>query len=359
MSGRIKIVTAAALALAACAEKGDGEPVYSPDQCRRVALIDASTGKAVVGAEDLTFDPAMRHVIISAYDRRAVERQAARGAGRLDEGGIYSVPLDVLAGDATSLTVSSIVSRDTVVGGLRPHGVAFDEARREITFVNRSYQKMYGRWRVSPRIERAGADGAVFVGDGGAPRCSANDIALIGDRTFVSFDHGSCGWRAGIEDLAAAKASGIETVDGDTMFDRARHANGVTATPGRQLALASTRDKSIVVLAEEGDGFDVSREIAVPGGPDNLTVSADGSIVAAVYPSLLTIGAQRRLGLGRSGSRIVSANLETGEISLLFNDDKGKFFSAASAGLLAEGLLIMGSALDRGIVVCKPDSLDR
>jgi len=353
MSERMAILTAAALALSACAQKAAGEARYAADECRVVTLIDASTGEPVVGAEDLSLDPLTRRVIISAYDRRKVEREAAKGAAIIDEGGVYAASVDDLAKDASSLTVSSIVSRDLVAGGLRPHGVAFDPARREITFINRSYQKIEGRWRMTPHIERAGADGAVFVGDGGAPRCSANDIALLDDRTFVSFDHAACGWRGGVEDLLSSRASGIDMASGEPVFEKARHANGLASLPDRRLALASTRDKSVLVLDEKADGFKVVRRIDLPGAPDNVTVAASGKIIAAVYPSLFAIGAQRKLGIGRSGSRIVEADPATGETALLFDDPSGKIISAASVGLMTEGLLVIGSAVDRGIAVCK------
>lgn len=353
MSERMAILAAGAIALSACAQKAEGEARFAAGECRLVTLIDASSGEAVVGAEDLSFDPLMRRIIISAYDRRKVERDAAKGAPMLHEGGVYAVSLDDLATDATSLTVSSIVSRDTVAGGLRPHGVAFDATRREITFVNRSYQKINSHWRMTPRIERAGADGAVFVGDGGAPRCSANDIVVSDERTFVSFDHAACGWRGGVEDLFSSKASGIDLANGAPVFEKARHANGLAILPDRHLALASTRDKSVLVLDERADGFEVVRRIELPGAPDNVTVAENGNIIAAVYPSLFAIGAQRKLGVGRSGSRIVEADPATGETTLLFDDPDGKIISAASVGLMSEGLLVIGSAIDRGIAVCK------
>lgn len=352
MAGRI-LIGAAALALAACAEKVDGEPLYAAAECRHLTLIDRDTGAPIIGAEDLAYDAAARRVIISAYDRRRVEKEARKRAHELTQGGVYALSLDDLKSDATVFTLSSIVARESVAGGLRPHGIAFDDARREITFVNRSYQKINGEWRMTPRIERAGADGAVFIGDGGRPRCSANDVAMIGDRTFVSFDHASCGWRGGVEDIASLRVSGVDLADVGTVFNGARHANGVAATHERGLALAATRESAVYLLAEKSEALDVEKRVELPGAPDNLTVSADGSIVAALYPSLAAIGAQRKLGLGRSASRIVRIDPETGETTLLFEDPQAKFFSAASVAVEEDGALVIGSALDRGVLVCR------
>lgn len=343
----------AALTLASCAEKADGDPRYALGDCRRVTLIDEESGKAVVGAEDLAYDAAARRVLISAYDRRAVEREAKRRAADIEQGGIYAAPIDALKGEAATLALSSIVSRETVAGGLRPHGVSFDGDRREITFINRSYQQINGDWRMTPRIERAGADGSVFIGDGGKPRCSANDVAMLGDETFVSFDHAACGWRGGLEDIFASPASGLDRSDGADVFGGVRHANGVVATTDHRLALAATRDKSVMILDQRSSGFGIDKTIGLPGAPDNLTIGAGGKIIAALHPSLFAIGAERRLGWGRSGSRVVSIDPESAAVELLFDDPVASLLSAASAAIEEEGVLVIGSALDRGLVVCK------
>lgn len=354
MASRIQIGAAiAALALTSCSQKADGDPLYAGAECRRLTVIDEATGKVVVGAEDLAYDRTGRRVLISAYDRRAVEREAQSRSGDIEQGGIYAAPLDALKGEETSLTLASAVLRETVAGGLRPHGVSYDETRGEIMFVNRSYQKIDRKWRMTPRIERAGADGAVLVGDGGDPHCSANDVVMLGEKTFVSFDHAACGWRGGLEDVFASRASGLGFADGVNVFEGARHANGVVATADNRLALAATRDKAVLILNEKGEGFTVDRIINLPGAPDNLTLSEDGKIVAALHPSLPAIGAQRRLGIGRSGSRVVSIDPDSGETQLLFDDPRGRVFSAASAAIEEKGILVIGSVLDRGIVVCK------
>jgi len=355
VAGKI-LIGAAALALVGCAKKIEGEAVYAAADCRQATILDKDTGATVIGAEDLVYDAMARRVIISAYDRRRVEKEASKRAYEISQGGVYALSMDDLESDATVFPLSSIVSRESVAGGLRPHGIAFDAERREITFVNRSYQRINGEWRMTPRIERAGADGAVFIGDGGRPRCSANDVALLGDRTFVSFDHADCGWRGSVEDIAALPVSGVDLTNVGAVFSGARHANGVAATHDRGLALAATRDSAVYLLAEKSGALEVEKKVELPGGPDNLTVSSNGSIIAALYPSLAAIGVQRKLGVGRSASRIVRIDPETGETTLLFEDPKAKSFSAASAAVEEEGILVIGSALDRGVLICKNDA---
>lgn len=337
---------------AACARPVDSAPKYSADQCRRVDVIDEATGEAVIGAEDLAFDAASGRLLFSAYDRRRAEREARQRAFEIAEGGVYAAPFSALAAGETSLTLPSIVARDSVVGGLRPHGIAYDALRREVIFVNRAYRKLDGKWRVTPRLERAGADATALTGDGGVPRCSANDVAVLGDQTLVSFDHADCGWRGGLEDLMSSRASGVETADGARVFAGVAHANGVAILPGGEIALAATRDEAVFVLAAEGEGFSVVRRIDLPGAPDNLTITPDGKIIAALHPALLGIGLQRRLGLGRAGSRVIRIDPETGETILLFEDAGGEKFAAATAAIEERGLLVIGSVLDRGLLVC-------
>lgn len=351
----LAVFSLGAVALVGCAKRLDEAPAYSLAECKRIALIDAATGEAIVGAEDMAFDAASRRIIISAYDRRTAEREAARGAAQIAQGGVYAAPLDRLQSRAQSITLSSVIARDTIDGGLRPHGLSFDPDRREIMFVNRSYKREGRRWRMAARIERAGADGEVFVGAATSPRCSANDVANIGGDLFVSYDHAACGWRGGLEDLFALRASGVEVIGGGAIFDKARHANGIAAVSPEILALAATRDHEIILIGRRGAEFERIGRIKVPGAPDNLTVNANGDVVAALHPSLFAIGAERRLGIGRSAGRVVSVNPATGAVTLLFDDPKASLLSAVSVGLEIEDMLVIGSALDRGIVLCRKD----
>ncbi len=353
MGRHLFVIGAAIAVLCGCTQKVDGEPLYSAKQCRRVAIIDATTGAATVGAEDLAYDASGGRVFISAYDRRKVEHEIANNAFEISQGGIYAAPLLALTGDDATITLASIVDRDSIAGGLRPHGVSFDPDSREIAFINRSYQRINGKWAMTAQVERADADGAVYISSSGAARCSANDLVTLGAQTFVSFDHAHCGWRGGVEDIIGAKDSGIDTADGADIFDGAGHANGVTVTDGNQLALAATRDQALLILDSNGDGAQLVRKIPLPGAPDNLTTTKDGAVVAALHPSLLAIGLQRRLGLGRSGSRIVRVDPETGAITLLFDDPAAKLYSAATVALEIGEILVIGSVADRGLVVCK------
>ena len=112
---------------------------------------------------------------------------------------------------------------------------------------------------------------------------------------------------------------------------------------------------TITVKPAVQDGFETDGPYSarVPGGPDNLTVSSDGGIVAAVHPSLMAIGLNRRLGVGKAASRIVKIDPETGAVEILFNDPHGELFSAATVAAEWNGGLILGSVTDEGLLFCK------
>ncbi len=347
-------LTAALAALAAgCSESPEINARFTADACRRVSLLDEDSGARIKGAEDLAIDKRTQRLFVSAYDRRAVEKAARRGAKAIPQGGLYQLPLKaLLESEGSSLSVRPAAIADEIPGGLRPHGLSFDPLADEIVFINRAYHRIDGRWRMTPRIERVGADGAAFIGLSERARCGANDVSATAGEALATFDHAACGWRAGLEDIFSLKRSGVAAGD-YVLFDNAQFANGLARTSAGDLVLAATRERAIYVMDETSKGLKPRKRIAVPGGPDNLTVAADGAVVAAVHPSLVKMGAHRKLGIGRAPSRIVKAEPETGRVEILFDDPTGALFSAATVGVLWNGALIAGSVLDEGLLVCK------
>jgi len=64
----------------------------------------------------------------------------------------------------------------------------------------------------------------------------------------------------------------------------------------------------------------------------------------------------RRLGIGAAPSRIVEADPSTGRVDILFDDPKGKTFSAATVAVETRDGLIAGSVLDEGVLVCHSEA---
>lgn len=347
------LVGLATLALAACGGTDLGDVKYAGDACRRVALVDEATGGGVTGAEDFAFDAEREKFFVSAYDRRAVERAARAGAKTLPEGGLFAVALsDIFNPETEELRVRSIVARDDVHGGLRPHGISYDAAKDEIVFINRAYVKTGRRWTKTPHIERRRADGAAVSGEASVAPCAANDVLATAAGVLTSFDHGFCDWRSSIENIFRLKRSGFSDESGALMFNSAAFANGLARGPDGAVALGATRENAVLLLKNDGDRADEIARVKTPGGPDNLTLTSNGDIIAAVHPSLIRLALNRKLGRGDAPSRIVRIEPATGAVETLF-DDNGALFSAATVAVETDAGLVVGSVTDSGLLVCE------
>jgi len=315
--------------------------------CRRVELVDAQTGWVITGAEDLDYDPARGRLFVSAYDRRAAEQAASTQQEKIPEGGLYAISLSALrAADDAPLEVQPLLRRADRPAGLRPHGISYDPETGILHFINREYRRVGARWKMRPVHDRIGGDGTRFLSGHTFLPCHANDLAVRKELRHVSTDHGHCGWRAGLEDVFNLKSTALQGVSW-----RVRHANGVVAVDDERFALAATRDRAVFLFDVTGRKH--KQKIKLPGGPDNLTRTEDGALIAAIHPNLLRLGLQRKLGIGRAGSRIVRIDPDRGTVVTLFDDPKATLFSAATAAVEAEGLLIAGSVVDRGLLVCR------
>ncbi|MEL6506167.1 MAG: hypothetical protein AAFR29_00910 [Pseudomonadota bacterium] len=353
----------------------DQTPIYrAATQCVRVGLQDADSGWAVRGAEDIAIDRKGGRLFISAYDRRHVEAHLARRSrhrseGRLPAGGLYPVTLADLRQALRSsakpiLTVQSLVRPDDLTGGLHPHGIDYDVMRNEIAFINRRYERGPNGWERDVVLERVGGNGAIVMGEAQKLPQAANDIAIVPSDVVVSVDHGGTGVGAVLEDIFGLRRSGIQALSTTKpLLQGIGFANGVNGRLGfeeaprdsqltDQIVVAATRDKSVYLIDRNGQR---TARVRVPGGPDNLSVATDGSILAAVHPSLLRMGAHRKLGLGRAPSRVVRITPGENDVELLFEDPAGKHFQAATIAISADGLLILGSVTDRGLMVCEAD----
>jgi hypothetical protein len=352
------LTLAVVAALGACGKRTIDAPLFPLDACKRVTLTDEMTGARIAGAEDLDIDLAAGRIFVSAYDRRAVEKAAARRAPAIPQGGVYSINLTALRDAGEALSARPLINPVRVAGGLRPHGLSFDRASGALTFINRGYERDERSWR----LETAAI---AFVPE--APdtmkvspvACPANDVTTSGGRLLVTLDHGACGWRAAIEDFLGARGGSVVDETGVAVLTGLGFANGAVATTTSDLAVAATRERAIH-LVDVGEGeATVSKTLRLSGAPDNLTTTEEGRLVAAVHPRLLAIGLQRKLGVGRSPSRIIEIDPASGDQRLLFDDPKATLISAATAAVLSPDFLVIGSVVDEGIAVCRRDVMVR
>ncbi len=355
MRGRRRnlLIIAGLALIGACDRTEVGTARYSHDQCRRLDLVDAATGDRLVGAEDFALDASSGRLYFSAYDRRSVEKAARRGDEKLPEGGVFEISLKEVFDTKLQVEAVPLVAPGEIAGGLRPHGLSYDADNHELVFINRSYHRSKRGWKMEPHLQRIGANGEMFVAEKSSAPCAANNVLVTNHATYTSFDHSACDWRARFEDLLNLKRTGVVNEKGVRLYERAAFANGLARTKTGGVVLAATRNKELIFLEEEPGGLVETARIETPGSPDNLTISYDGAIVAAVHPSLLRLALNRKLGLGKAPSRIIKTDTDTGDLQTLFNDRSGKLFSAATVAVEMQEGLIAGSVTDAGILVCR------
>ncbi|MEO1135151.1 MAG: hypothetical protein AAFW68_00910 [Pseudomonadota bacterium] len=350
---KLWVLSLFAMGLGACSGEHIASAQYGLDQCRRVALLDQETGARIRGAEDLALDEERGRLFVSAYDRRAVENAARKRRNTLPQGGVYAVPLASLFDpQQEQISVASLASPDNFTGGLRPHGISFDDVNHELVFINRTYIRDGGKWVMVPQLQRIGANGEMFVGEPVAAHCAANDVAAIDGGVVTSFTHASCGFGAGVENIFRLKRSGVSGENG-AVFDKAAFANGVAITPGGDIVMAATRERALLFLEKMGEGLHEALRIEIPGGPDNLSLATDGGVVAAAHPSMMKLMFNRKFGIGKAPSRIVKADPDTGAVEILFDDPRAELFSAATVAVETPGGLVAGSVTDEGLLVCQ------
>lgn len=328
------------------------EARFAHADCRRLAVTDAETGAPVVGIEDLAVAADGARIYLSAYDRLASAAYLA-GEGPLRPGRIYRIPATAL--DARAVAAEGVGALAETGPWFWPHGFALIEGAEadEVVFVRRGAAGGADGRRARVQLARArfahdappGAARVTDVATGGMELCQANDLAASEAGLVVAIDARPCGATDVLTRSGALAridpAGGAEIVAEDLAF-----ANGVAATSAG-LAAAETRGGRVRLL-EQG------RAIPTPGGPDNLTVDADGALIAALHPRLPRLGLYRYGWTERAPSRVVRIDVRSGAVEALFDDPSGALFSGATVAAMAGERLVAGSVRDAGLLVCAP-----
>lgn len=308
------------------------EPVqasYAHADCHRVDLIDVAGGHKIVGAEDMALEPNGENLILSAYDRTDPADP---------KGGLYRISLWGLDG-ATRYEATNLV--DPGITAFRPHGFALSPSGKRLALIN--------------RVEEGSA--IVQIGDLEADRwvptkqiaspslCRANNLDFIpasAETLQITIDRASCG--VSFSDLMPGSTTGRVAVWDGAQLQLAKYGlsfpNGISGS-----LIAETRKNRIF--------RPTAAAIQLPGGPDNLTRENPRTLLVALHPSL------RRLWLHLNGlwpwapSRLVRVNAISGAVEVLYDDPTGEQFSAATSVVFAKDMLIAGSVIDAGLLICK------
>ncbi|MCA8909323.1 MAG: hypothetical protein KDA64_15765 [Rhodospirillaceae bacterium] len=360
----------AVVALAGC--QADTAPHWDPRfaGCRHVEVVSAEDGHHLVGIEDIAVDAAAGIAYLSASDRWAVAAAVAAGADAIPQGSLYRLDLGELATAQDSVTVHDLAGGLPADLELHPHGIDLwqgDGGDAVLFAVNHSYRRdADGTW-----VEEAGvlrfavtADGLALAGRAEGPDlCRANDVAArSADRLLVTLDQRNCrGLPLFLERLAGVDLGRVVELDfaadppaRRSVADGLLFANGVAVLPGGAIAVAETRRSQITLLDDTGAAAG-RRSIPLPGGPDNLMVAPDGSLLAALHPRLLLLAAYTRqlAGITLAPTRLVAIDPASGATTVLVDDPFGRLLSAASVAASVGDDLVAGSAFESGLLVCR------
>jgi hypothetical protein len=382
----VGLVVAVGLVLAVVGTAGTGLAApQEAEACRRVDLINRLTDDFIFGVEDIVIDTRNGIAIVSAHDRWALEDAMAAESERLPQGGLYGLAVDWTGAPPERVLVDDLSAAFKSDRDFRPQGLALlDQGTgRRLFVVNQRYirdERDGGAWRRSPTIE-------VFDLTGGALDlrrtlehpliCNPNAVAALGpDTLLVTNDRGACGglgaWLEDVLPLDRANLVRLAFADDPVQEPQARRvamglrfANGVAVaqtggdTDGDWVYVADTRKDEIAVfsaadLQSETDGPPAAI-LSLPDGPDNLRWAPDGRLISAVHPSLLRLALyiKRWLGVTSAPSRVLAISPDDGTSQVLFDDPEGELISAATAAAVHAGWLLIGSAFDRGLVVCR------
>ncbi len=386
---------AATMLLAACSS-AEPEPDWALGDCQTVHLVDRFGQAPIRGIEDLVIDRRAGIAYLSAFDRFALDDalnanasvtdQALMRAETLPRGGIYALPLNRLAAVLDRAEAKPALAVREVTGAFvgtvdfRPHGLdLYDNPLGHPLLAAVVHQYVPGR----AGLERQSGI-VLYALNGGQldeisrsfhdDLCNANDVAIVGPRTLlVTRDHGSCRAWAALEQVLALKRSSVMrlTLGPGGTLARAPvpvaggigFANGIAIDrQNRRVLVAATREKALLVYDLErmiaGNAGRPIGRLALDGAPDNLIIDGGGHVLAAVHPSLLSVGFYRRrwFNTERAPAKVVEVNLSEAKATTVYHDTVGEAFPAVTVAARQDSLVLMGSVGAAGLLVCRPDA---
>ena len=320
----------------------------SVEQCRHLAVHDPVDDTPIVGVEDLALDHARQRLFLSTYDRWKLESAVNDKAYALPQGAIYVASKD----ENGELKFDRFWSEKN----LFPHGIGLSEDGTRLAVVARKYVREVRLWRLETEVvvfDLETPEPVVVQRVNNDELCRANDITIMpSGRLMVTGDRRSCsGIGALIENALGLKTGRIHDISPNNMirtaFSSIAFANGI-ASRKEELFVASTRDNKIIHY--DNAGFSGSYHLE--GGPDNLCLTPDGDVIAALHRNVFEFGLYRlRWSRKLPHSRIVRIDTQTGKTKVLFEGISNP--PGATAAVIWGDRLITGSATEAGLRMCK------
>ena len=320
---------------------------YQTLACERHELTH--NGQPVIGVEDMAYDERNEQIYLSAYDRRDGK-----------SGGVYTLN--------KNNSLERFLLPNTETQAYWPHGIhlsqqdnqnRLDVIERDIRVKGQQKARISQyRWHASqPKdiqlIKRT--EDELF--------CSANNLIFATSDTnpkglYITRDQHSCDigqqkW----DNIFNPKSSSLlymQDSDSDiaTAMDKLSYANGVAPHPTNGVYISETRAKRLrhrrlrsgKLFPNEPFG-----NVKLAGGPDNLTVTKQGHVIAALHPNLIRFAAFRAGWGSRVKSRFA---IIAPDKSVKTYDVPANIMSGATVALKVDNSVYLGGAFDDAIAIC-------
>lgn len=192
---------------------------------------------------------------------------------------------------------------------------------------------------------------------------SPNDLAVVGlDQFYVSNDqHFLKGFMRTLEQYLLLPITNVVYYDNGKTVKAAsglKYANGVTASKNnngkpKMLYVSEVMGRKVNQFSIDSKTAELSHieTFLVGGSPDNISIADNGDLVIAVIADGFSFQAHSSGKADSAPALIRRLNTETGELNELFYNEDG-FISGATAGLMHDGKLFIGTAYDDKLVAC-------
>ena len=320
---------------------------YQTLECERQELT--YDGQPVIGVEDMAYDERNEKIYLSAYDRHDG-----------NAGGIYTLN--------KNNSLKRLLLPNTDPKAYWPHGIhlyhqdnqtRLDVIERDLRVKGQQKARISQyRWNTAEpndiQLVKRIEDDLL---------CAANNLTFVASdfnresAYYITRDHESCGlWRQKWDNVFKPKSSSLLRMPQDNsklsiVPKNLSYANGVAHHPYSGVYTSETRKKRVSQQLRNGKiprGHSAGNVI-LPGGPDNLTVTPQGDILAALHPNLIRFAAFRAGWGPRIKSRfaIIAPNKS-------FNtyDIPADIMSGATVALKVDNSVYLGGAFDDAIAVC-------
>jgi arylesterase/paraoxonase len=303
-----------------------------------------------VGGEDLQIDWETGLVYVSAFDRRKhiYDDPSLNGA-------IYVFDL------ADPKGTVRVASKDAP-SMFRPHGLSLykgkDGSRRLFVVNHRDKDHSIEIFNVSKK-----GDLTLEESITGEKLISPNDVAAVGPRQFYFTNEANTDnqLRILIDSFTWGGRDGslvyFDGADFTILKTEIAYANGVNVSAdGQYVYVAEMLGECLSIFKKNQatGGLVLEEQVALNSKPDNIDIAEDGSIWIACHPKYLKLIGHFQDPAKLSPTQLIKVNHTPGigtvvkEIFL----STGKEISGGTVGAFHNGILLLGSVTEKGVLVC-------